>query len=464
MARKRKKRERQERSAGEADLSTASSRESEEWIGSLPEAESPTPVHLRSNEKEFRMMEEMPERKEEGRRWEGAPERNPSPPRGLLARLSRWLQGPEQPSAAPPEIPQPPPTPNGAPELWPPIEAAAPKPPPAEASDIEPMPTPIEEVEEPSPKPVAHSPASNVDHVLAILTLERVLPELDAVRRELDEVKETAALRTRQLEAERDQSQAEANAARAEKSEIETRAGMLRKAVDTFERQLQEAKETAEERIRQLVTERDQSLAQAERSRADQHDTHLRIRQLEAQFDINQASHTAQEWSALELRVGTLQEELDASQRRFREEGEAAEARLRLLETEREKLAAQLASQEQEVLTLRERMETALAEARKPEAQPAELAADTGTPRAEPSPPQEGAPTAAVLDAAQLADFYQQSMSILTVILASVELLAMNPRLEPSLRETAQEIRAQGKRLVDLIRSYTLPPKSEKAE
>ena len=245
MARKRKKRERQERSAGEADLSTASSRESEEWIGSLPEAESPTPVHLRSNEKEFRMMEEMPERKEEGRRWEGAPERNPSPPRGLLARLSRWLQGPEQPSAAPPEIPQPPPTPNGAPELWPPIQAAAPKPPRAEASDVESMPTPFEEVEGPSLKPHAPASPSNVDHVLAILTLERVLPELDAVRRELDEVKETAALRPRQVEAERDQSQAEANAARAEKSEIETRAGMLRKALDTFERQIQEVKESA---------------------------------------------------------------------------------------------------------------------------------------------------------------------------------------------------------------------------
>jgi len=68
----------------------------------------------------------------------------------------------------------------------------------------------------------------------------------------------------------------------------------------------------------------------------------LRIRQLEAQFDINQAGHSAAEWSALELRVGTLQEELDASQRRFREEGEAAEARLQELRTEREKLAAQL--------------------------------------------------------------------------------------------------------------------------
>ena len=73
-------------------------------------------------------------------------------------------------------------------------------------------------------------------------------------------------------------------------------------------------------------------------------------------------------------------------------------------------------------------------------------------------PPQEAAPAPAAADAGRLADLYQQTMSRLTVILASAELLAMNPRTGSSVRETAQEIRNQGKLLADIIKSFTLPP------
>ena len=54
-------------------------------------------------------------------------------------------------------------------------------------------------------------------------------------------------------------------------------------------------------------------------------------------------------------------------------------------------------------------------------------------------------------------------MSKLTVLMASADIMLMNPRLEPAARESAQEIKTQGQSLLDLIKSYTLPPESQRS-
>ena len=79
-------------------------------------------------------------------------------------------------------------------------------------------------------------------------------------------------------------------------------------------------------------------------------------------------------------------------------------------------------------------------------------------------PPTEPVPAPVAADAERVADLHQQTMSRLTVILACADLLAMNPRLDASSRETAQAIREQGKLLGDIIKNFSLPPDSRKAE
>jgi hypothetical protein len=68
------------------------------------------------------------------------------------------------------------------------------------------------------------------------------------------------------------------------------------------------------------------------------------------------------------------------------------------------------------------------------------------------------------MDAAGLSDLYQQTMTRLTVIQASAELLAMNSRLDASSRETAQEIRSASQLLSEIIKKFALPADRRKAE
>jgi hypothetical protein len=60
----------------------------------------------------------------------------------------------------------------------------------------------------------------------------------------------------------------------------------------------------------------------------------------------------------------------------------------------------------------------------------------------------------------QAAELYQQAVTPLTVLVASADLLVMDPGLDPSLRETASEMKAQSQALLELIKKYTGPPAS----
>lgn len=57
--------------------------------------------------------------------------------------------------------------------------------------------------------------------------------------------------------------------------------------------------------------------------------------------------------------------------------------------------------------------------------------------------------------------FYKEAVTPLTVLVASADLLALDQRLDPALRETAAEMKAQSQALMQLIKNYTHPPDSK---
>ena len=511
MTRKKGKRTKRERIPGAGDGSPGSAGQFEEGTETVspetstsvetftsepaavepaPEAGLPSPVAFRVEHEEAKVMQEEPGQEKAGRYREPEPAQlsQPAPAKGgggLFARLSRWFLGPSQPLEVPSEAAATPPAPAASFEPSPPASAAVPQPPVALPPQREPLAPPAEaKWASPRQRPETTG-AARVDHLLAVLTLERVLPELDAARREMEEMKIGSNHRIRQLEAERDQVRAEAEKTRAEKSGSDSRTGALRTALDDLERQARETQDTAAERIRQLEAERDQRRSEAEASRAEQHDLRLHIRQLEAQLEINQAARPVEEWAALESRIQTLEEdlaaaqhrgrqqreavevELDAARERVQQENESLEARLRQSETERKDLAASLAAKEEALRGSSRPAEIAPSRVQELEAELAEwkARAEAAPSRQEPLPAsQEAAPAPVAADEGRLADLYQQSMSRLTVILACADLLAMNPRMDASSRETAQAIRDQGKLLADIIKTFTLPPDTRKAE
>jgi len=441
-------------------------------------------------------------------------------PEGFFGRISRWFQGESQPLVPPPLITPPPqrrrdlgPIPMG-----PSPERIAPPPPQRESSSP------------PAAKPASSDPAtpvtpSKVDHVLAVLTLERVLPELDAVRKELEEMKLSSTHRIRQLEAERDQLRVELEASRVaargparETAEPEDH----REEARRLEEQLAEARRTAEERIRQLQSERDQSRSEADRASAAQDDLNLRIRKLEATLDV-QKGDDSEELGSLRSRIQAMQEELEAARLHSQREKEAAQSRIEQVEAERDRMSATLAAKERKLVAAMEQIEEVQEQAQRLAAEMAQihklraerdqlssqLAAKedellTSSKLAErvreleteltdwkdraatlsstlsqtqavaaAAPARSAASSAAPADpnaatseigAARLADLYQQTMSRLTVIQASAELLAMNSRLDASSRDTAKDIRTESQLLSEIIKSFALPPDMRRAE
>lgn len=433
MAKKKRKKGEQARASDQGAAITASPGQSEEGTQSsdISSGLQPTPVESLSGTEPKEESEEplRPGEKTPGKllaglfRWlwsngQGVFARLG----GILARLFRWLEGPPQPAETPlgrtEDLPKPP-MPEPLPEEEIPPEAAA-----------EPSPAPaVEARSEFSSESGGPPRASPVDQLLASLTLERVLPELEAARNALEELERASEVRIRLLEAERDQSRAEADRARAEKSEIEARARPLRKALDVMEERLAEERKGAEERIRQLEAERDQNRLQRESAAVEEHDLRLRIRQLEAMLDIRQSTEASAERDRLTSELASREEELGV----LREQSEALRARVGELES-------------------------ALEHAQPP-VSPPEVSG--GEPRA--APAAESALVPLPTEAKKLTEFYERAMHPLTVILASADLLAMNPRAEPSWRETAREIRKYGERLRDLIQEHTLPPAPPKA-
>ena len=412
-------------------------------------------------------------------------------PAGFLARISRWFQGESEPAYSPPP-PAPPPEPRRVQASEPERRAPEPEPPPPPAAHREP----------PSPsawRPSASEqtggvPPSKVDHILAVLTLERVLPELDAARKQVEEMRVSSDQRIRQLEAERDELRAEVERVRAGKSDIAS-----------SESQLQELDE-ARGRIRQLEAERDQSRSETDRARAAQDELNHRVRQLEAALQAQQADRSSEEVAGLEGRVRALEEELNAARSHAEREMEEAKARIGQLESERKEIEANMAAKEkklmvslgqiEEVHEQARRLEEEMARLRSVESERDQLSTQLAAKEEElittaklsarvpvleaeltawknrattqttgrTAAPQEAAPSAQGNQSAGLADLYQQTISRLTVIQASAELLAMNSRLDASSRDTAKDIRSESQLLSEIIKNFALPSDRRKAE
>ncbi|HEY4580116.1 MAG TPA: hypothetical protein VIG89_03700, partial [Candidatus Acidoferrales bacterium] len=212
----------------------------------------------------------------------------------------------------------------------------------------------------------------------------------------------------------------------------------------------------------------------------------------------------------LESRVRVLEEELEATRGRVRQEQEEAKARVQQIESERNHLAAslaakqteynhlaaELAAKEEELLAASapptgtpervQELEAELNRLREIESERDQLAANLAAasdrlrelqatlaewkaraasePRAEAHAPHEAVSAGSGADAGRVSDFYQQTMSRLTVILAYADLLAMNPRVDSSIQDTAREIRSEGQLLSQIIKGFTLPPDTRPAE
>lgn len=288
---------------------------------------------------------------------------------------------------------------------------------------------------------------------MAVLTLERVLPELDAARKQLEEMRVSSDLRIRQLEAERDQSRSATDRALAAQAELNQRIRQLEAALEA-----QKTGRSAEEipvlesRVPALEEELRAARSQAEREREE---ANTRIGQLESEREEMEASLAAKE---KKLMASLAQiEEVHEQARRLEEEM----TRLRTVESERDQLSTQLTAKAQELLSASQQAERI----QKLEAALTELRARTATKTTDESDAgKETGPPAAGSQSAAFADLYQQTMSRLTVIQASAELLAMNTRLDASSRETAQEIQNASRNLSEIIKNFALPADRRKAE
>ena len=223
-------------------------------------------------------------------------------------------------------------------------------------------------------------------------------------------------------------------------------------------------------------------------------------------MEAQKSSPAPGDGSTLQVRIQTLEEALQETQARADQEREDSKARIGQLETEHEKLQDGLAVKEKELtdaLTQAEeahkqakQLEAEMARLRSIEAERDELSAKLTTQtqelqtasqqagrvseleaeltqwktRATTSTPIESSPSLKVAAAPSgpsqeaLTELYQKTMSRLTVIQASAELLSMNSKLDASSRDTAKDIRNESQQLSEIIKTFALPPDLRKAE
>jgi chromosome segregation ATPase len=163
-------------------------------------------------------------------------------------------------------------------------------------------------------------------------------------------------------------------------------------------------------------------------------------------------------------RIRLLEQELASGPSSISTEKQTTTTRISRLESRWEELKSRLLPKDSEIAELRrqsevyrakiEELAAALERARK---QPSDLSAEQATEsRAQSSGLNQ-------LTREAVHELYSRSMGKLTVVMASADIVFMNPKLDAKTRESVQDIRNEAQSLLDLIRSYTLSPNSKKS-
>jgi hypothetical protein len=325
---------------------------------------------------------------------------------------------------------------------------------------------------------------------------------------------ERAALKAaiQKLEAECGELRAGGQRARTAEHESSSRVASLHQSVADLERQLQ----AAEQRHTEEVVARDARIAslgealntRSPRASSDEEERRAkpdagaeRIRELEAERAQLQARNTELEkritslaaetdsrrprkkgekrlgepppskpsddlllTTRTEERMATLESELATSQSHLSQDREkqSASTRIQRLESRWEELKARLLPKDREITELRQQSEqfrTQVQELEKALAEERQKAA--GKENGQSTDPASPAGVAAI-SSENAAALYHQSMTRLTVLMASADIVLMNPRLDAGLRGTAEDIKTQSQALLELIKAFTLPPDTQK--
>lgn len=314
--------------------------------------------------------------------------------------------------------------------------------------------------------------------------VQRLEDEVELLQRELSTEKERFRRNNDEWEEKLRQHEQAASQAALKKSRVEGSAGMLQAAIEALEQQVREQREAMEVQMKLLESERAQS-----RARAGEFEQKLKAQ--EAQLEAHRARHAEDEEPSdtvtkfetaltetrthslqVESRIALLEAELAAARGQVLKEAEASAARIERFEARWQEIQQQLLPKDEELQILRPQVselkaKVGLLESELAGAKPAaaRLSADAqGTGGAKPMN-STGDPTfsqAGVRLPAEVAEpFYHQSMAPITVMLACADILGMSRKLDPSLKSTAEEFKTQTHLLLELIKSYTLPPDSK---
>ena len=301
--------------------------------------------------------------------------------------------------------------------------------------------------------------------------LDRAKEELERAQRELQEERELSQGRIERLESELSRKSGAGDQAISERKRIEERAALVQKALEVMEQQLREERESSSNQVRQLETELTQS-----RAKSAQLETRVNslIGELERNKSRSRKKGASRETESEESatlttrsagRIQALESELATDTSTTSAERQTATTRISRLESRWGDLKSRLLPKDKEITELRQQAEDSQAQIEELEAALAEARQHSGSPAA--AAQGEGEETGGGLlalsrDAAQT--LYNQSMGKLTVLMASADIVLMNQKLDPKVKGSVEDIKTEGQALLELIKSFTLPPESKKSE
>lgn len=305
-------------------------------------------------------------------------------------------------------------------------------------------------------------------HIFRLESLvQRLEEEVQNLQRQLAAEKEAAKKQAGEWQAKLSENEQLAGQARADRSRMEESAGMVQKAADSFEQQLRAERamhetERAQDHARsaelkQKIKEMEAQLETARQSAGSGTEMDSTVTALETAITETR-SYSMQ----VESRIEALENELAAAQSLALKNAQSAAESIKQIEGNREENRQQLLTREQELAELRpqvEELKKALEAARAASrgAEAPASAADRSLGLHDPTFSRPGVRLPA--DVAE--PFYHQSMAPLTVMLACADIILMSKKLDPSLKSTASEVKSQTLILLDLIKSYTLPPEAK---